>query len=81
MDAVLASLRQDRTPRAAVGEDILAAIRRGVRLRRVAPAPASASRAPDLESSIRAALRRIQRAAAHSDDDEEQERGPGEWER
>ncbi|XP_055970206.1 WASP homolog-associated protein with actin, membranes and microtubules [Sorex fumeus] len=82
MDTVLASLRQDRAPRAAVGEDILAAIRRGVRLRRVAPERAPSLGAPgasDLESSIRAALRRIKKASADSEEDEEQ--ATGEWER
>ncbi|XP_054998550.1 WASP homolog-associated protein with actin, membranes and microtubules [Sorex araneus] len=81
MDTVLASLRQDRVPRAAVGEDILTAIRRGVQLRRVALERAPSLGAPgasDLESSIRAALRRIKKASADSEEDEEQ--GPGEWE-
>lgn len=81
MDEVLASLRQDLAPRDA-REDILAAIRHGVRLRKVVPGQALGHSMPctsDLERSIKAALQRIKKASADSEEDE-QEQGPGEWE-
>uniref|UniRef100_A0A5F9DJW4 WASP homolog associated with actin, golgi membranes and microtubules n=1 Tax=Oryctolagus cuniculus TaxID=9986 RepID=A0A5F9DJW4_RABIT len=84
MDEVLASLRRGRTPlrsvdvpagpppRAAVNEHILAAIRQGVKLKKVhresSPSP-SQKPASDLERSIKAALQRIKRVAADSEEE------------
>ncbi|XP_058150722.1 WASP homolog-associated protein with actin, membranes and microtubules isoform X2 [Dasypus novemcinctus] len=91
MDEVLASLRHGRTPlqkvevparpppRASVNEHILAAIRQGVKLKKVHPdSGLSPSRKPpsDLERSIKAALQRIKRVSADSEEDSEE---PGEW--
>lgn len=96
MDEVLASLRRDRTPlqkvevpalappHTSVNEHILAAIRRGVTLKKVHPdcglSPSSKSTS-DLERSIKAALQRIKRVSADSEEEEEEEEeaGPGEW--
>ncbi|KAF6079954.1 WASP-like protein associated with actin, golgi membranes and microtubules [Phyllostomus discolor] len=98
MDEVLASLRHGRAPVqkagapaaappcASVNERILAAIRQGVRLRKVHPevkvglSPGSAPTS-DLERSIKAALQRIKRVSADSEEEEEEEEegGPGEW--
>lgn len=98
MDEVLASLRQGRGPVpkagapaaapscACVNEHILAAIRQGVRLRKVHPeakAGPSPSSTPtsDLERSIKAALQRIKRVSADSEEEEEEGEGggPSEW--
>lgn len=86
MDEVLASLRRGKTPlrsvdvpagpppppRAAVNEHILAAIRQGVKLKKVhresSPSPGQKPTS-DLERSIKAALQRIKRVAADSEDD------------
>lgn len=98
MDEVLAALRQGRTPLqkvevpapappcTSINEHILAAIRQGVQLKKVHPdLSPSPSRKPasDLERSIKAALQRIQRVSADSEEDEgeagEEEDSPGEW--
>lgn len=102
MDEVLASLRQGRSPlqkaeapalpppRASVNEQLLAAIRQGVKLKKVHPDRGlSPSRKPtsDLERSIQAALQRIKRVSADSEQEEEEEdeeedreeQSPGEW--
>ncbi|XP_016071143.1 PREDICTED: WASP homolog-associated protein with actin, membranes and microtubules [Miniopterus natalensis] len=94
MDEVLASLRRDRTPlrkadmpasappHASVNEHILAAIRQGVKLKKVHPdlgLSPSSKPANDLETSIKAALQRIKRVSADSEEEEEGEEGPGEW--
>ncbi|KAM9711972.1 WASP homolog-associated protein with actin, membranes and microtubules isoform 2-T2 [Dama dama] len=96
MDEVLASLRHGRTPpqkvqapalpppRASVNEHILAAIRQGVKLKKVHPAPGpspSSTPTSDLEKSIKAALQRIKRVSADSEEEEEEgdEQGPCEW--
>ncbi|XP_039072445.1 WASP homolog-associated protein with actin, membranes and microtubules [Hyaena hyaena] len=97
MDEVLASLRSSRSPlqraevtasplpRASFSEQLLAAIRRGVKLRKVhAALDLSPSSKPpsDLERSIKAALQRIKRVSAASEEDEEDgdELSPGsEW--
>lgn len=96
MDEVLASLRRDRTPlrkvdvparsppHASVNEHILAAIRRGVKLRKVHPDLGLSPRskpASNLERSIQAALQRIKRVSADSEEDEEDGEGQGlsEW--
>lgn len=92
MDEVLASLRQGRArlqktevralppSRASVNEDILVAIRQGVKLKKVSQDPGSGSSAwpaSDLERSIKAALQRIKRVSADSEDSDEQ--SPGQW--
>ncbi|XP_042527695.1 WASP homolog-associated protein with actin, membranes and microtubules [Dipodomys spectabilis] len=99
MDEVLASLRQERTPlrkaegpavpegpppHSSANEQILAAIRQGVRLKKVhsdSGPRLGPNRKPasDLERSIKAALQRINRASADSEDSDEQ--SPGEWDR
>lgn len=101
MDEVLASLRRDRTPlqkvdvpsappRTSVNEHILAAIRQGVKLKKVHPdrdLSPSSKPTSDLERSIKAALQRIKRVSADSDeeDEEEEEDGDGQslsdWDR
>uniref|UniRef100_A0A8C6W7D0 WAS protein homolog associated with actin, golgi membranes and microtubules n=1 Tax=Nannospalax galili TaxID=1026970 RepID=A0A8C6W7D0_NANGA len=95
MDEVLASLRQGRTPlrkveaptllspHTSVNEQLLAAIRQGVRLKKVHPdSSVDPSKKPssDLERSIRAALERIKRVSADSEEDND-EQSPGEWDR
>ncbi|XP_014644164.1 PREDICTED: WASP homolog-associated protein with actin, membranes and microtubules [Ceratotherium simum simum] len=98
MDEVLASLRRSRTPLqkvevpvlpppcASVNEHLLAAIRQGVKLKKVHPhLGLSPSKKPtsDLERSIKAALQRIKRVSADSEEEEEEEdseeRSPREW--
>lgn len=98
MDEVLADLRRGRTPLqkvevpalappyTSINEHILAAIRQGVKLKKVHPnLGPSPSRKPasDLERSIKTALQRIQRVSADSEDDDEGEEGEedssGEW--
>uniref|UniRef100_A0A2K6G056 WASP homolog associated with actin, golgi membranes and microtubules n=2 Tax=Propithecus coquereli TaxID=379532 RepID=A0A2K6G056_PROCO len=93
MDEVLASLREGRTPlrkaevpapappRASVNEHILAAIRQGVKLKKVHPnsGPSPTNRpTSDLESSIKAALQRIKRVSTDSEEDSD-EQDPGQW--
>lgn len=95
MDEVLASLRQGRTllrkveaptstpARTSVNEQVLAAIRQGVRLKKVHPdlgGDPSKKPTSDLERSIRAALERIKRVSADSEEDSD-EQSPGEWDR
>lgn len=95
MDEVLASLRQGRAslrkvevptlppPRTSINEQVLAAIRQGVQLKKVRPGPGvdpSRRRTSDLESSIRAALDRIKRVSADSEEDND-EQSPVEWDR
>lgn len=94
MDEVLASLRHGRSPlqkaevpsspapRTSVNENILAAIRQGVKLRKVHPDLGSGpgnKPTSDLERSIKAALQRIKRVSADSEDSDEQ--SPSEWDR
>ncbi|MBW03496.1 WAS protein homolog associated with actin, golgi membranes and microtubules, partial [Eschrichtius robustus] len=97
MDEVLASLRHDRAPlhkvqaptlsppRASVNEHILAAIRQGVKLKKVHPdlGPSPSNKpTSDLERSIKAALQRIKRVSADSEEeDDRDEQNPGEWDR
>lgn len=95
MDEVLASLRQGRAslrkveeptlppPRTSINEQVLAAIRQGVQLKKVHPGPGvdpSKRCTSDLESSIRAALDRIKRVSADSEEDND-EQSPVEWDR
>ncbi|XP_058592429.1 WASP homolog-associated protein with actin, membranes and microtubules [Neofelis nebulosa] len=97
MDEVLASLRSRRTPlqrtevttspppRASFSEQLLAAIRQGVKLRKVhSGLDLSPSSKPtsDLETSIKAALQRIKRVSADSEEEDGDEPSPGsEWDR
>uniref|UniRef100_A0A8D2B5I7 WASP homolog associated with actin, golgi membranes and microtubules n=1 Tax=Sciurus vulgaris TaxID=55149 RepID=A0A8D2B5I7_SCIVU len=95
MDEVLASLRHGRSPlqkvevpsfpapHASVNENILAAIRQGVKLRKVHPDLSSGpgnKPTSDLERSIKAALQRIKRVSADSEEDSD-EQSPSEWDR
>lgn len=88
MDEVLASLRKvdlptSLLPHTSVNDQVLAAIRQGVQLRKVHPGPGvdpSKKRTSDLERSIRAALERIKRVSADSEEDND-EQSPGEWDR
>lgn len=89
MDEVLASLRHDRTrlqktenrsalspSRASVNEDILMAIRQGVKLKKVPQNPGSGPStrpASDLERSIKAALQRIKQVSADSEEDSDEQ--------
>ncbi|EPY75037.1 hypothetical protein CB1_001815047 [Camelus ferus] len=73
-------------PRAPVNEHILAAIRQGVKLKKVHPdvGRSSSNKATsDLEKSIKAALQRIKRVSADSEEEEGEDDGneqnPGEW--
>ncbi|XP_054445121.1 WASP homolog-associated protein with actin, membranes and microtubules [Pteronotus mesoamericanus] len=92
MDEVLASLRHRRAPvpkaeapamappRSSVNENILAAIRQGVTLKKVRPnlgLSPSSKPTSDLERSIKAALQRIKKVSA--DSEEEEEDGQSEW--
>uniref|UniRef100_A0A8C2V9K6 WASP homolog associated with actin, golgi membranes and microtubules n=1 Tax=Chinchilla lanigera TaxID=34839 RepID=A0A8C2V9K6_CHILA len=93
MDEVLASLRHGRTrlqktevravppSRTSVNEDILAAIRQGVKLKKVSQDPGagpSTRPASDLERSIKAALQRIKRVSADSEEDSD-EQSASQW--
>uniref|UniRef100_A0A8C7BF33 WASP homolog associated with actin, golgi membranes and microtubules n=1 Tax=Neovison vison TaxID=452646 RepID=A0A8C7BF33_NEOVI len=96
MDEVLAALRRGRSPlqrpavpaltrpHASFNEQLLAAIRQGVKLKKVhsslSPSPSNKP-ASDLERSIKAALQRIQRVSADSEEEDSEEQGPGgsEW--
>lgn len=95
MDEVLASLRQGRAPLrkveaptlsppcTSIGEQILAAIRQGVQLKKVHPdmmVEPSKKHTNDLEGSIRAALERIKKVSA-TDSEDSDEQSPGEWDR
>ncbi|XP_026366332.2 WASP homolog-associated protein with actin, membranes and microtubules [Ursus arctos] len=97
MDEVLASLRSGNSPLQRVdlaapspphtsfNEQLLAAIRRGVTLKKVhSGVGLSPSNKPtsDLERSIKAALQRIKRVSADSEEEDSEEPGPGgEWDR
>ncbi|ELW62841.1 WASP homolog-associated protein with actin, membranes and microtubules [Tupaia chinensis] len=93
MDEVLASLRHGKTflrkveapalppPRSSINEHILAAIRQGVKLKKVHPDSdpnPSSKPTSELERSIKAALQRIKRVSADSEEDSD-EQNPGEW--
>uniref|UniRef100_A0A452TZK4 WASP homolog associated with actin, golgi membranes and microtubules n=1 Tax=Ursus maritimus TaxID=29073 RepID=A0A452TZK4_URSMA len=97
MDEVLASLRSGNSPLQRVdlaapspphtsfNEQLLAAIRRGVTLKKVhSGVGLSPSNKPtsDLERSIKAALQRIKRVSVDSEEEDSEEPGPGgEWDR
>lgn len=93
MNEVLASLQQGRAslrkvemptlppPRTSVNEQVLAAIRQGVQLKKVYTGPGvdpSKKSTSDLERSIREALDRIKKVSADSEEDND-EQSPAEW--
>uniref|UniRef100_G3T606 WASP homolog associated with actin, golgi membranes and microtubules n=1 Tax=Loxodonta africana TaxID=9785 RepID=G3T606_LOXAF len=94
MDAVLASLRNGKSPlqkvdvptlappRTSVNEHILAAIRQGVKLKKVHPnlgLKPSHKPPSDLERSIKAALQRIKKVSTDSEEEDGSEQSPSEW--
>ncbi|XP_007943365.1 WASP homolog-associated protein with actin, membranes and microtubules [Orycteropus afer afer] len=95
MDEVLASLRSCKSPlqkvevpalpspRTSVNEHILAAIRQGVKLKKVRPniGPGPSNKpTSELERSIKAALQRIKKVSADSEEEEDGiEQSSGEW--
>nr|XP_034345396.1 WASP homolog-associated protein with actin, membranes and microtubules isoform X3 [Arvicanthis niloticus] len=93
MNEVLASLQQGRAslrkvemptlppPRTSVNEQVLAAIRQGVQLKKVYTGPGvdpSKKSTSDLEKSIREALDRIKKVSVDSEEDND-EQSPAEW--
>ncbi|NWX82574.1 WHAMM protein, partial [Nothoprocta pentlandii] len=93
MDEVLASLKRGEgvlrraappDPFTAVKDDILSAIRRGVKLRKVnqkvnTEKNISKGSSNELERSIKAAIQRIKRVSADSEEEENNDRNSGEW--
>lgn len=94
MDEVLASLRQGKAslrkvetptlphPGTSVNEQVLAAIRQGVQLKKVHTGQGvdPGKKTSDLERSIREALERIKKVSADSEEDND-ELSPTEWDR
>ncbi|NXA47281.1 WHAMM protein, partial [Nothocercus julius] len=96
MDEVLASLKHGEgvlrraappDPFASVKDDILSAIRRGVKLRKVNQKKVNTEKniskgsSNDLERSIKAAIQRIKRVSADSEEEENNDQNSGEWDR
>ncbi|XP_053128942.1 WASP homolog-associated protein with actin, membranes and microtubules [Hemicordylus capensis] len=95
MDEVLASLRRGEIllrkvepPRpppssgSSLNDGILAAIRQGVKLRKVSPEPKTDLQKAsnnELERSIKAAMLRIKKVSADSEEDENNDQNSGEW--
>nr|XP_060611209.1 WASP homolog-associated protein with actin, membranes and microtubules-like [Anolis sagrei ordinatus] len=95
MDEVLASLKRGevllrkvepppQVPSSSSGlnDSILAAIRQGVKLRKVSQEPktdAEKVSSNELERSIKAAIQRIKKASADSEEDENNDHNSGEW--
>lgn len=91
MDEVLASLKRGEVhlrkveqpnPYASVKENILAAIRQGVKLRKVnqdTEKDVGKGSANELERSIKAAMQRIKNVSADSEEEENNEQNAGEW--
>ncbi|XP_042330590.1 WASP homolog-associated protein with actin, membranes and microtubules isoform X2 [Sceloporus undulatus] len=95
MDEVLASLKrgeirlrkvepscQAASSGASLNDSILAAIRQGVKLRKVNQEPKmdlEKSSSNELERSIKAAIQRIKKVSADSEDDENNDHNSGEW--
>ncbi|XP_064932543.1 WASP homolog-associated protein with actin, membranes and microtubules isoform X2 [Columba livia] len=91
MDEVLASLKRGEVhlrkveqpnPYASVKDNILAAIRQGVKLRKVnrdTEKDVSKGSANELERSIKAAMQRIKNVSADSEEEENNEQNAGEW--
>ncbi|NWJ03689.1 WHAMM protein, partial [Crypturellus undulatus] len=96
MDEVLASLKRGEgvlrraappDPFTSVKDDILSAIRRGVKLRKVNQNKVNTEKniskgsSNDLERSIKAAIQRIKRVSADSEEEENNDPNSGEWDR
>ncbi|KAM9181655.1 WASP homolog-associated protein with actin, membranes and microtubules [Mergus octosetaceus] len=91
MDEVLASLKcgevhlrkvQQSNPYASVKDSILSAIRQGVKLRKVnqdTEKDVSNGSSNDLERSIKAAIQRIKKVSADSEEEENNDQNNGEW--
>ncbi|XP_051652556.1 WASP homolog-associated protein with actin, membranes and microtubules isoform X1 [Manacus candei] len=91
MDEVLASLKRSEVhlrkveqpnPYASVKDSILSAIRQGVKLRKVnrdTEKDVSKGSPNDLERSIKAAMQRIKKVSADSEEEEDNDRNNGEW--
>ncbi|XP_027543959.1 WASP homolog-associated protein with actin, membranes and microtubules isoform X2 [Neopelma chrysocephalum] len=91
MDEVLASLKRSEVhlrkveqpnPYASVKNNILSAIRQGVKLRKVnrdTEKDVSKGSPNDLERSIKAAMQRIKKVSADSEEEEDNDRNNGEW--
>ncbi|KAH0619993.1 hypothetical protein JD844_014478 [Phrynosoma platyrhinos] len=95
MDEVLASLkrgeillrkveppRQAASSGASLNDSILAAIRQGVKLRKVSQEPKmdmEKTSSNELERSIKAAIQRIKKVSADSEEDENNDHNSGEW--
>ncbi|XP_005027001.6 WASP homolog-associated protein with actin, membranes and microtubules [Anas platyrhynchos] len=91
MDEVLASLKrgevqlrkvEQSNPYASVKDSILSAIRQGVKLRKVnqdTEKDVSNGSSNDLERSIKAAIQRIKKVSADSEEEENNDQNNGEW--
>ncbi|NXB92813.1 WHAMM protein, partial [Vidua chalybeata] len=91
MDEVLASLKRSEVhlrkveqpnPYASVKDNILSAIRQGVKLRKVnrdAERDVSRGSPNELERSIKAAMQRIKKVSADSEEEEDNDQNNGEW--
>ena len=91
MDEVLASLKRGEVslrkveqpnPYASVKDSILSAIRQGVKLRKVnrdTEKDVSKGSTNELERSIKAAIQRIKKVSADSEEEENNDQNNGEW--
>ncbi|NXE87091.1 WHAMM protein, partial [Menura novaehollandiae] len=91
MDEVLASLKRNEfhlrkveqpNPYASVKDNILSAIRQGVKLRKVSrdsEKDVSKGSPNELERSIKAVIQRIKKVSADSEEDEDNDQNNGEW--
>lgn len=91
MDEVLASLKRSEVhlrkveqpnPYASVKDNILSAIRQGVKLRKVnrdTERDVSRGSPNELEKSIKAAMQRIKKVSADSEEEEDNDQNNGEW--
>lgn len=91
MDEVLASLKRSEVhlrkveqpnPYASVKDSILSAIRQGVKLRKVnrdTERDVTKGSPNELERSIKAAMQRIKKVSADSEEEEDNDQNNGEW--
>lgn len=91
MDEVLASLKRSEVhlrkveqpnPYTSVKDNILSAIRQGVKLRKVnrdTERDVSRGSPNELERSIKAAMQRIKKVSADSEEEEDNDQNNGEW--
>lgn len=91
MDEVLASLKRSEVhlrrveqpdPYSSVKDSILSAIRQGVKLRKVnqdADRDGNKGSPNELERSIKAAMQRIKKVSADSEEEEDNDQNNGEW--